>query len=113
MTKTAKSRNHIRYGSDDLTPAHTSRARLRTLVSAVADFRQRFIYFTEYCRVVDRRRHEIVFAVGDLAHCAAQDLARAGLRQAGDDECGLEARHRADAIADQLYCFALDLVSRP
>ena len=35
----------------------------------------------EHGRVLDGRRHRLVLAVGDLAHRAAQDLARAGLRQ--------------------------------
>src|SRR5579862_4742592 len=46
-------------------------------------------------RVVDRRRHAIVLAVGDRPHRAAQDLARPCLRQALDDERRLEAGDRA------------------
>jgi hypothetical protein len=63
--------------------------------------------FAEHRRIVDRRQEWVVFAVGDPAHRAAQDLARPGLRQAGDGQRGLEAGDRADAIANELDDFAV------
>ena len=82
-------------------------------MSHVAGCCQSPIDFCQYRWVVDRRRQRVVLTLGDLTHGAAQNLARAGFRQTGDDKRCLEARHRTDAIADELNGFALDLVSRP
>ena len=47
-------------------------------------------------RIVDRRRHGPGLAVGDLLDGAAQDFARARLRQPRHHDGELERRHRAD-----------------
>src|SRR6185437_7525381 len=49
--------------------------------------------------IVDRRGHLVRLAIGDAAHGAAQDLAGARLGQPRHHPRGLEARHRADALA--------------
>ncbi len=43
-------------------------------------------------------------------HCAAQDLAGSGFWQTGNNQHCLEARDRADAVANERDGFALDLV---
>ena len=52
---------------------------LGRLLSPVPGSLESYADFLKYRRVVDRRRQHVVFALGDLAHRAAQDLARAGL----------------------------------
>src|SRR6478752_6655593 len=47
------------------------------------DAAQRAFHVAEDAGVVDRRRPHVILAIGDLAHRRAQDLAAAGLRQAG------------------------------
>ncbi|MPL75488.1 hypothetical protein SDC9_21312 [bioreactor metagenome] len=74
----------------------------------VADRLQRRGDLVEDRRVVDRGGHLVVLPVGDLHHRAAQDLARAGLRQAVDDDRGLECRDRADLVAHEGDAFAHD-----
>jgi hypothetical protein len=49
------------------------------------------------------------FAIGDLPHRAAQDLARAGLGQTVHDHDRLEGRHRPDLVAHQLDQFLFQL----
>jgi hypothetical protein len=71
--------------------------------------------FLQDRRIVDRGRHLVGLAIGDLPHRAAQDLARAGLRQPVDDHHRLEGRDRADLLAhqrDQLF-FELLRACRP
>ena len=83
-------------GCAGLTPATSSDWLLR-----ITRARQRLADFRQDRRIVDRRRHAVLLAVGDPAHRAAQDLAGAGLRQALDDQRGLEAGDRPDALAHQ------------
>src|SRR5947208_11404317 len=63
-------------------------------------------------RIIDRRRRLVGFAVGDLANGAAQDLARAGLRQAADHHGGLERGDRTNAVANHADNLSGDLGPR-
>jgi hypothetical protein len=76
---------------------------------AIPGFGQDLHDFAEYARIFYCRRHWVILAIGDAAHRAAQDLARARLRQAGDDERRLEARARADAVVHERDGLALDV----
>src|SRR5262245_16484714 len=62
--------------------------------------------------IVDRRRHGPGLAVGDLLHGAAENLARARLRQPPDGDRELEGGDRPDFLAYQRDAFPLDLVGR-
>src|SRR3546814_12255585 len=55
--------------------------------------------FLQHLRIVDRRRHGVVAAVGDRAHRRAQYLAGARLRQACDHGDLLECGARTDLLA--------------
>jgi hypothetical protein len=81
----------------------------RPLTAPYPDFVQDLHDFAEYARIFYCRRHWVILAIGDAAHRAAQDLARARLRQAGDDERRLEARARADAVVHERDGLALDV----
>src|SRR3546814_18886608 len=56
--------------------------RMTSSLPGVADIPQRVGDLLEDRRTVAGRRHRRILATGDLLHGAAQDLARAGLRQA-------------------------------
>src|SRR5947207_10170849 len=64
--------------------------------------RERRRDLVENRRIIDRGRHAILDPVRDLFDGAAQDLAGARLGQPLDDGGGLEARHRANPLADHL-----------
>src|SRR6516165_7591986 len=63
--------------------------------------------------IVDGCRHLPWFAVGDLLHRAAQDLARAGFRQPRHGNGDFERRDRADLVANERNAFLLDFSRRP
>src|SRR5579885_2277510 len=63
-------------------------------------------------RVVDGGRHGPGLAVGDLLDGAAQDLARARLRQPLNRDGEAERGDRADLVAHQLNDLPLDLLRR-
>src|SRR6478752_4325477 len=64
---------------------------------------QRLRDLVEDRRVVDGGRHAVLGAGGDGAHRAAQDLPRAGLREARDDARIAEHGDRPDLPADELH----------
>ena len=66
----------------------------------------------KYQRIVDGRRHGPRLAVSDLFHGAAQDLARARLRQPGDGDRQPEGRDRPDLLANQTDAFLLNVRDR-
>src|SRR2546428_450522 len=66
------------------------------------EFAVPLLFFTGYWGIGDGRGHAVLGAVGDLLHRPAQDLARARLGQALDDERGLERGDRADLLAHLL-----------
>lgn len=63
---------------------------------------QCFFDLAEYGGIVDGGGDGVFFAVGDLSHGAAQYLAGAGLGEPFDEAGLLEARYRADSLADHL-----------
>ena len=67
----------------------------------------------QYRRIVYRRGHLVLRALGDLHHRAAQDLARARLRQPRHHHRLPERRHRPDLVAHKLDGFLADLLMRP
>src|SRR5205823_9918468 len=64
-------------------------------------------------RIVDRCGQRVVLTVGDPLHRPAQDLPRARLRQALDDERGLEGGHGPDLLAHALDQLARDVGVAP
>src|SRR4029450_10061887 len=63
----------------------------------------------EYHRIVDARRHGPRSAVSDPFHGAAEDLARARLRQSGDGDRQVEGCDRRDILPNEADAFLLDL----
>src|SRR6266700_3219791 len=70
---------------------------------------QRVADFVEHLGILDRCRHGPGIAIGDLLDGAAQDFARAGLRQAPDRDRELEGGDRAEFFAHQCDDLFLDL----
>src|SRR5215472_12578063 len=66
----------------------------------------------ENCGVVDCCRHAPGLAIGDFLHGAAQDFARARLRQPRHGNRKLEGGNRPDLLADENNAFPLELADR-
>jgi len=61
--------------------------------------------------IVDAWRHTPGLEIGDFLHGAAQNLARARLRQPSNRNRKPEGGNRADLFADESNAFALDLTA--
>src|SRR5205823_11000121 len=88
------------------TPIALRLARVPPLLKRLGDL-------AEGRRIVDRCGQRVVLTVGDPLHRPAQDLPRARLRQALDDERGLEGGHGPDLLAHALDQLARDVGVAP
>src|SRR3546814_1916544 len=86
--------------------------RMTSSLPGVADIPQRVGDLLEDRRIVDGRRHRRILAIGDLLHGAAQDLARAGLRQALHHGRDPEGGARSEAFAEPRHHLRNPLVVR-